>query len=331
MAVQKTVLITGCSAGGIGAALALSLAKRGHRVFATARDPSKIPAELASLSVVHTLALDVTSAASVRAAAEAVGAITEETLGTKGLDVLVNNAGVGYVRPLLDVDVARAQQLFDTNLWGGLRVIQAFSDLLIARRGRIVNVSSVGAFVNTPWIGRGINLLFLSFLSFLCVVYQTHQSPFFSLIGVYSASKAAINALSDTLRAELTPFGVGVVTLMVGTVQTPFYAQQTDFDLPEGSRYAPARAEMVRWGTGAAVTNACSVDAFAESVVDDIVGPAAGRHVWKGPNSSLIWFLSSFVPGWLVVSLSFPFLSFLSLRTVVLVPLPHAGFVGLVD
>ena len=153
MASQKTVLITGCSAGGIGAALALALAKRGHRVFATARDPSKISAELASLSVVHTLALDVTSAASVRAAAEAVGTITEE-LGIRGLDVLVNNAGVGYVRPLLDVDVAHAQQLFDTNLWGGLRMVQAFSDLLILRRGRIVNVSSVGAFVNTPWIGR---------------------------------------------------------------------------------------------------------------------------------------------------------------------------------
>jgi NAD(P)-dependent dehydrogenase (short-subunit alcohol dehydrogenase family) len=153
MPAAKTVLITGCSAHGIGAAIALSLARRGHRVFATARDPSKIPSELSELSVVTTLALDVTSASSVASAVAAVEAATGEAGGPGGLDVLVNNAGLGYTMPLLDVDLDRAESLFRTNLWGVLRMVQGFSDLLIARRGRVVNISSLGAFVNTPWIG----------------------------------------------------------------------------------------------------------------------------------------------------------------------------------
>jgi NAD(P)-dependent dehydrogenase (short-subunit alcohol dehydrogenase family) len=145
---KKTVLVTGCSAGGIGAALALVLAKHGHHVYATARNTSKIPTELSGLPNVTTLQLDVSSSASVNGAAQVVAE------NGKGLDVLVNNAGFGLTMPLLDVDVAQAQQLYDTNVWGALRTIQAFSGLLIASKGRVVNISSVGAVVNTPWIGK---------------------------------------------------------------------------------------------------------------------------------------------------------------------------------
>lgn len=143
----KSILVTGCSAGGIGDALALALARQGHHVFATARNPSKVPEALSSLSTVTVLKLDVLSAESVTEAAKAV------TESGQGLDVLVNNAGCGYAQPIIDIDVAKAQRLFDTNLWGPIRTIQAFADLLIASHGRIVNVSSVGAIVNTPWIG----------------------------------------------------------------------------------------------------------------------------------------------------------------------------------
>ena len=145
---KKTILITGCSAGGIGAALAHTLASQGHNVYATARNTSKIPTELSKLANVMTLQLDVTSTSSVTEAAKAVAA------DRKGLDVLDNNAGAGFTMPLLDVDIARAQQVHDTNLWGMLRAVQAFADLLIASQGRVVNISSVGAVVNTPWIGE---------------------------------------------------------------------------------------------------------------------------------------------------------------------------------
>lgn len=148
----KTVLITGCSAGGIGAALALTLASKGHHIYATARNTSKIPEALGHLSNVTLLPLDVTDGASVARAAQSV-----EAAG-RGLDVLVNNAGGGYARPVLDMDIAQAQRLHDINLWGPVRTVQAFSGLLIASRGRIVNVSTVGAIVHTPWICTFITL-----------------------------------------------------------------------------------------------------------------------------------------------------------------------------
>lgn len=151
---RKTILITGCSSGGIGAALARALANQGHHVFATARNTAKIPTELTELSNVSTLQLDVTSPTSVAHAARVVGEVTGQLQGVKGLDVLVNNAGFGYTMPILDIDIEEAQKVYDTNVWGPLRTIQAFSDLLIARKGRVVNVSSLSAVLNPPWYGK---------------------------------------------------------------------------------------------------------------------------------------------------------------------------------
>lgn len=71
----------------------------------------------------------------------------------QGLDILVNNAGIGHTAPLLDVDLEHAKSLYETNIWGALRMIQGLADLLLESKGRIINVSSVGAVVNTPWIG----------------------------------------------------------------------------------------------------------------------------------------------------------------------------------
>ncbi|KAL2021076.1 hypothetical protein VTK56DRAFT_7495 [Thermocarpiscus australiensis] len=258
---NKTILVTGCSAGGIGAAIAHALAKRGHAVYATARDMSKIPAELAEHPNVTTLALDVTSAASVADAARAVA-------GGKGgrLDVLVNNAGAGYTMPLLDADLDYAQRLHDTNVWGPLRTIQAFADLLIESQGRVVNVSSVGAVVNTPWIG------------------------------VYSSSKAALNSLSDTLRLELAPFNVSVVTIMVGTITTHFHANEPAVVLPPSSRYAAIKDTISRWARGEAGPKGGSPEDLAESLVPDIVGKGKSAQVWKGPNAGAVKFVSRWVP-----------------------------------
>lgn len=146
MSAKKSILITGCSAEGIGAALALVLAKRGHHVFATARSVDKIPDALQTDANVTILALDVSDATSVTAAAHAV------TQSGRGLDVLVNNAGVGYICPVLDINIDTAQKVFDVNLWGPLRLIQAFAGLLVASRGRIVNVSSSASVVYSPWV-----------------------------------------------------------------------------------------------------------------------------------------------------------------------------------
>lgn len=135
----KSVLITGCSAGGLGAALALAFQKHGYVVFATARDLLKIPVTLTDLPNVHALSLDVTSDASINAAAKSVKA----TLTDKGLDVLFNNSGVGYSSSLLDLDLKRAKQLYEVNLWGVIRTTQAFADLVIEAKGAIVNQGSI--------------------------------------------------------------------------------------------------------------------------------------------------------------------------------------------
>lgn len=153
-----SALVTGCSAGGIGAAVALALAKRGVHVFATARNTTKIAPELSSHSNVTVLALDVLSDASVAETARTVGN------SGRGLDVLVNNAGSGYAQPVLDIDIEKAKKLYDVNVWGPIRTIQAFAGLLIERRGRIVNVSTVGSIVHTPWIGMSCLCMWSGYL-----------------------------------------------------------------------------------------------------------------------------------------------------------------------
>ena len=147
---RPVVLITGCSAGGIGAALCVSFQKRGYTVFATARNTSKIPSSLLSLPNVHSLVLDVTVASSI---AEAVEAVHAQTLG-RGLDVLVNNSGTVGIGPLQDVELDYAKDVFDVNLWAPLAMVKAFSQQLIKNRGTVVNVSSIASQVWLPYQGE---------------------------------------------------------------------------------------------------------------------------------------------------------------------------------
>ena len=141
----KSVLITGCSTGGLGHALALAFQKRGLTVFATARSPKKMQ-DLASLPNMHLLPLDVTDPASIAAVAKEVEAKT----GGK-LDVLINNAGQQMIMPALDLDVEKAKAVFDVNYWAAIRMVQAFGLMLIAARGTVVNVGSTAGVVTIPF------------------------------------------------------------------------------------------------------------------------------------------------------------------------------------
>ncbi|KAF2679664.1 NAD(P)-binding protein [Lentithecium fluviatile CBS 122367] len=119
----RTVLITGSSAGGIGHALVLAFQKHNYTVFATARSLAKM-SDFGTLPNVHPIALDVTSPESIAAAVKEVDAKT----GGK-LDVLVNNAGGGYVIPVLDTDVEVAKAIFEVNYWAIVRMLKAFGDM----------------------------------------------------------------------------------------------------------------------------------------------------------------------------------------------------------
>jgi 1-acylglycerone phosphate reductase len=146
---MKSVLITGCSDDGIGSALALTFAQRGLLVFAAARNPSKM-SKLANLSNVHLLTLDILKPEDVRAA---TAVVKKETGGS--LDYLINNAAQTRYMPLLDEDpdMGMAKELFELNVWSQLRVVQAFTPLLIAAKGTVVYISSISGHTNVPWNG----------------------------------------------------------------------------------------------------------------------------------------------------------------------------------
>lgn len=143
-----SVLVTGCSAGGIGAALCREFQRHGLYVFATARSPSKI-GDLAELPNVTILTLDVTSSTSI---ASAVEAVKKQTGGS--LNYLVNNSGSQQVMPILDVDIDQAKKMYDVNVWGVVAVTQAFAPLIIAAKGTIINIGSIAGCLYLPWIGE---------------------------------------------------------------------------------------------------------------------------------------------------------------------------------
>lgn len=150
---RKSVLVTGCSAGGIGAALAQAFHSKGYHVFATARTPSKIPKSLSKADNVTILQLDVLSSESIQSAAERV----KQAAGGK-LDVLVNNSGGGLMMPALDVSIKEGKKLFDLNFWAPLAILQAFSPLLIQAKGCVVNNSSASAHVPFPFGSKYIHV-----------------------------------------------------------------------------------------------------------------------------------------------------------------------------
>ena len=137
----ESVLITGCSAGGIGAALCREFQHRGLHVFATLDD-------LTTLPNVTTLALDVTSAPSI---ADAVKTVQVKTGGR--LKYLVNNSGAQYVVPTLDMDIEQAKKMYEVNVWGVIAMTQAFAPLVIAAKGTIVNIASISGHLHAPFMG----------------------------------------------------------------------------------------------------------------------------------------------------------------------------------
>jgi NAD(P)-dependent dehydrogenase (short-subunit alcohol dehydrogenase family) len=184
---SKSVVITGASTG-IGRSSVAVMIKSGWRVFATVRKASDGDGLRSDFGAMVTpVIMDVTNRASI---SEALQQISLQLEGT-GLDGLVNVAGVGKVRPIEYMTESGLQEIFDINVFGQIAVTQAFLPLLRKAKGRIVNISSIGAHI---------------------------AIPFASLI---NASKAAFGIFSDTLRMELHPFGLHVSVVEPGAIKTP--------------------------------------------------------------------------------------------------------------
>ena len=185
---MAVILITGCSSG-FGLLTALHFARKGDTVYASMRDTSKAgdlekacQAENLTIEVVQ---LDVTDEESVT---RAVKHIMD---GAGRIDVLVNNAGLAHLGPMEETDDDELKEIFETNFFGALRVTRAVAPHMREQRsGTIVNVSSMAAVVTVPFRG------------------------------VYSASKRALEAASESLRYELHPFGVRVLIIEPGGFET---------------------------------------------------------------------------------------------------------------
>lgn len=257
----KTVLITGCSSG-IGHSLAREFKARGLRVFATARKTNSI-SDLATLGI-ETLSLEVTNKASIEALKDEIASRTDGSL-----DILVNNAGRNYTVPALDVEYDEIQLTFDTNLFAIMRMCQAFAPMLIQARGTIVQIGSLAGIM--PYVFGS----------------------------VYNASKAALHSYSDTLRVELAPFDVRVITVVTGGVKSNI--ARTKRDLPYDSVYLPL-AEEYKERQVHSQANGIPSDDYARTVVNNALGNVKRNVIWAGGKSWLVWFVSNFLPHFVLVS-----------------------------
>jgi NAD(P)-dependent dehydrogenase (short-subunit alcohol dehydrogenase family) len=186
----------------------VELARRGDRVFASMRDPARGDAlrkTLADAGVDATIVqLDVLDDASVSAAVDTV--VGE----AGGLDVLVNNAGIGYLGPLEEMPTEQIGAMFGTNVGGTIRVTKAvLPHMRSAGKGHIVNVTSLAAFLSAPFMG------------------------------VYAATKHAADAIGEAVACEVAPYGIHVTNVAPGAYNTPMIEGVADaLAATENSAYA---------------------------------------------------------------------------------------------
>lgn len=253
MTKQAVVLITGVSSG-IGLAAAKTFVARGSRVFGTVRNL----ADAAAIAGVELVEMDVRSDASVAAGVRAV-------VNRAGhVDVLVNNAGVNMVGAVEETQPAEAAALFDTNVLGVLRVSQAVLPHMRAQRqGRIINVSSVLGFLPAPYMG------------------------------VYAASKHAVEGLSESLDHEVRQFGIRVTL-----VQPAYTKTRLDANSPQAATllkpYDEERQRVSR-SFAAHVDGGDDPATVANTIVDAALGTWRMRRPAPG-QASLLSKLRRFMP-----------------------------------
>ena len=209
---QKAILITGATTG-IGRATAEYLAEAGYFVYAGARKDADM-VELNKIENIMAVRIDVTKQDQIDAAVKLI-----EKQG-RGLWGLVNNAGVNVVAPLIEVDEADFNFLFDVNVYGVYRVTKAFAPMILDSEGRIVNISSISGVLS----GGGY--------------------------GIYAASKHALEAMTDALANELGRFGVHVSAVNPGNFASEIGLTRckrllADDDIENWGLYEERRQQMI--------------------------------------------------------------------------------------
>ncbi|KAI1393520.1 NAD(P)-binding protein [Hypoxylon trugodes] len=255
---KRSVLITGCSDGGMGAALAIAFHKAGFHVYATARDPTKMT-HLASLGI-ETLQLDIQSETSISSIANKL----------PSLDILVNNAGKQFLMPAVDVNIAEAKKLYDLNIWAHLAMIQAFLPLLLkSPNAMIVNQTSVGASAALPF--QSIYTSSKAAMAMLSNTLRLELQPF----GV-----------------KVVDLRTGIVkTNLIKNLQ-----DKSDNMLPKDSIYQPAK-EVVEKALRQEgfESQGLSAEQWAEAVVRDLQKTNPPPVIWRG-ESALLTRVSTVLP-----------------------------------
>jgi NAD(P)-dependent dehydrogenase (short-subunit alcohol dehydrogenase family) len=251
---SPVVLITGTSSG-IGRAIASAFATKGFEVFGTSRNPQRNE----PIAGVELLPLDVSDQASV---ASAVSTVIQRA---GRIDVLVNNAGVGIFGAAEESSIAQAQELFDTNFFGLIRVTnEVLPHLRAQRSGRIINISSVLGFLPAPYGA------------------------------LYAASKHAVEGYSESLDHETREFGVRVSVVEPGYTDTAFDANAADPDSPIES-YRALR-EHVKEGLIKAVRAGDDPSVVAKVALKAATTRAPKLRYPAGPLARQLTVLKRFAP-----------------------------------
>lgn len=208
---QKAVLVTGASTG-IGREIAETLAADGYFVYAGARKQKDLD-DLNAIDNIQAVRLDVTVQEEIDAAVETV------RKGGRGLYGLINNAGVYVGGPMIEIDISDVQWLMDVNVYGVVRVTQAFAPMIIESKGRISTIGSISGILS----GR------------------------FS--GTYSMSKHAIEAYTDSLAVEMEKFGVHVSVIEPGNYDSEIAATAAARMFKDESQFNDSlyKDEMSAW------------------------------------------------------------------------------------
>ncbi|OGB18259.1 MAG: short-chain dehydrogenase/reductase [Burkholderiales bacterium RIFCSPLOWO2_12_67_14] len=253
MSNSKVVVVTGVSSG-IGRAAAMKFAQQGCRVFGTVRNTAKAQA----IPGVALIEMDIRDDVSIERG------ILTIIAQAKRIDVLVNSAGGTLLGAAEETSIAEAQTLFDTNVFGLLRVIKAvLPHMRQQRSGRIVNVSSVLGFLPAPYMA------------------------------LYSASKHAVEGLSETLDHEVRQFGI-----RVALVEPSFTKTNLDLNAPQTvARISDYSQELgiVSQAIQNNVQKAPQPEGVAATMVAAALGPWKMRHTPKG-EASLLAKLRRFMP-----------------------------------
>ncbi|KAH7323182.1 hypothetical protein B0I35DRAFT_510375 [Stachybotrys elegans] len=249
---QKYALVTGCGQGGIGEALVTEYKRRGVFPIATVL-PNESSEHLTKAEITF-FPLDVTKEDSILELKTNVQKVTGGQL-----DVLVNCAGIAYTMTGIDTDVSAVQRMFDINLFGPMRMVRHFHPMLIRAKGAIVNIGSIGGIM--PYL------------------YGSS----------YNATKAALHHWGNTLRVEMAPLDVRVITVISGEVSTNILKNDANRQLPEGSYYAPL-AEEFKAHCNRTPAGATDRFDYASNVVATSLLPSPPAWFWYGSYTSSVRF-----------------------------------------